>query len=101
MHRSSVQNPDSQLIMTDAVSEDKTVSGLPDVTKITEVDEDAAIDGVDPIYAAKARVLNRAVSPCCLRFLTTGSRDRHGKISMAAVLCHRLRMVRPPSSSVN
>lgn len=26
------------------------------------VDEDAAIDGVDPVYAAKARVLNRAVS---------------------------------------
>lgn len=25
-------------------------------------DEDAAIDGVDPVYAAKARVLNYAVS---------------------------------------
>ncbi len=25
------------------------------------VDEDAAIDGVSPVYAAKARVLNRAI----------------------------------------
>ena len=29
--------------------------------QVTSVDEDAAIDGVDPIYTAKAKVLNRAV----------------------------------------
>jgi len=28
---------------------------------VSGVDEDAAIDGVDPVYAAKARVLNRAI----------------------------------------
>ncbi|WVF68306.1 hypothetical protein IAT40_003071 [Kwoniella sp. CBS 6097] len=29
--------------------------------KVVGTDEDAAIDGVDPVYAAKARVLNRAI----------------------------------------
>lgn len=28
---------------------------------VVGVDEDAAIDGVSPVYAAKARVLNRAI----------------------------------------
>lgn len=28
---------------------------------VVGVDEDQAIDGVDPVYAAKARVLNRAI----------------------------------------
>jgi hypothetical protein len=46
-------------------SDDKVVdSGNVDIPAFTAAanDEDAAIDGVDPVYAAKARVLNYAVS---------------------------------------
>lgn len=36
-------------------------AGNEEKAEVLGVDEDQAIDGVDPVYAAKARVLNRAV----------------------------------------
>jgi hypothetical protein len=46
----------------DAPTRAKDQHGLPDEKDIVlGVDEDQAIDGVDPVYAAKARVLNRAI----------------------------------------
>jgi hypothetical protein len=38
-----------------------TADGVGEKAEVLGVDEDQAIDGVDPVYAAKARVLNRAV----------------------------------------
>jgi hypothetical protein len=48
--------------MAQGETDKKVNQPVSDTAPIDLVDEDAAIDGVDPIYAAKARVLNRAVS---------------------------------------
>ena len=58
-------------------------------------DEDAAIDGIDPVYAAKARVLNRAVGYAY--HLADAAdiadpRDRYGDLPMATVFRDWLRL---------
>lgn len=70
-----------------------------DITKVSEIDEDAAIDGVDPVYAAKARVLNRAVSCLGGSAYPPDPRDRNGQIPMATVHRHRVWMVGTPDPS--
>ena len=66
-------------------------------TYVRGVDDEAAIDGVDPVYAAKARVLNRAV---CLvlpihAFAPSESLDPrywNGPVPMEAIFRDRLRL---------
>ena len=61
------------------------------------IDEAAAIPKgtIDPVYEAKARVLNRAVSKKCSTWwpveadMTQGSRHRHGLVPMAVIHCCR------------
>jgi hypothetical protein len=50
--------------MTDPKQDEKNSvpTNQPELTRVTEADDDAVIDGVDPVYGAKARVLNRSVS---------------------------------------
>jgi hypothetical protein len=51
---------------------------------------------IDPVYEAKARVLNHAVGSPCTRsmefvlIIKIDTRDRYGLVSVAAVHCRRL-----------